>query len=86
MTSKRRLVGVNHVALEIDDVEEALHFYGSIFSFELRGMEMDDNDRPHIRRPGSLDEDDLTKFGRGVEFVAQYPTVTRLTDRLRAKS
>lgn len=34
---KPRLVGLNHVALEVGDVEEALRFYGAVFSFELRG-------------------------------------------------
>ena len=28
---------MNHVALEVGDVDEALAFYGSIFEFELRG-------------------------------------------------
>lgn len=32
-----RLVGINHVALEVGDIEEALAFYGKIFSFTLRG-------------------------------------------------
>src|SRR5262245_1761110 len=32
-----RLVGINHVALEVGDLDEALEFYGSIFDFELRG-------------------------------------------------
>lgn len=32
-----RLVGINHVALEVDDVEEALRWYGRFFQFELRG-------------------------------------------------
>jgi catechol 2,3-dioxygenase-like lactoylglutathione lyase family enzyme len=32
-----RLVGINHVVLEVDDLEEALRFYGRIFDFELRG-------------------------------------------------
>ena len=32
-----RLVGINHVALEVGDVEEALEWYGSIFDLELRG-------------------------------------------------
>ncbi len=32
-----RLVGINHVALEVGDVDEALAWYGRIFSFELRG-------------------------------------------------
>lgn len=35
--TKPRLVGVNHVALEVGDVEAALVFYGKIFAFELRG-------------------------------------------------
>jgi catechol-2,3-dioxygenase len=32
-----RLVGINHVALEVGDLEEALAWYGCFFSFELRG-------------------------------------------------
>jgi lactoylglutathione lyase len=35
--ARARLVGVNHIALEVGDVEEALEFYGRIFEFELRG-------------------------------------------------
>lgn len=31
------LVGVNHIALEVDDVDAALTFYGRIFEFSLRG-------------------------------------------------
>jgi catechol-2,3-dioxygenase len=34
---RARLVGMNHVALEVGDVEEALEFYGRIFEYELRG-------------------------------------------------
>jgi predicted enzyme related to lactoylglutathione lyase len=34
---RARLVGINHVALEVGDVEEALEFYGLVFDFELRG-------------------------------------------------
>ena len=34
-----RLVGINHIALEVGDVEEALEWYGRIFDFELRGRE-----------------------------------------------
>jgi catechol 2,3-dioxygenase-like lactoylglutathione lyase family enzyme len=30
-------VGINHVALEVGDVEEALEWYGRIFDLELRG-------------------------------------------------
>ena len=32
-----RLVGINHIALEVGNVEEALALYGRIFAFELRG-------------------------------------------------
>jgi catechol 2,3-dioxygenase-like lactoylglutathione lyase family enzyme len=32
-----RLVGINHVVLEVDDLEAALDFYARIFEFELRG-------------------------------------------------
>jgi catechol 2,3-dioxygenase-like lactoylglutathione lyase family enzyme len=37
MASRARLVGINHVALEVGDLDEALEFYGRIFDFELRG-------------------------------------------------
>ena len=37
MTARPRLVGINHIALEVDDLEEALAFYGEIFDLELRG-------------------------------------------------
>jgi catechol 2,3-dioxygenase-like lactoylglutathione lyase family enzyme len=32
-----RVVGINHVALEVGDVDEALSWYGRFFEFELRG-------------------------------------------------
>jgi lactoylglutathione lyase len=35
--ARPRLVGLNHIALEVGDVEKALEFYGRIFEFELRG-------------------------------------------------
>jgi catechol 2,3-dioxygenase-like lactoylglutathione lyase family enzyme len=37
MPAPVRLVGLNHVALEVDDLEEALDFYGRIFDVSLRG-------------------------------------------------
>jgi lactoylglutathione lyase len=37
--SRPRLVGINHVALEVGDLEEALAFYGAIFDVRLRGRE-----------------------------------------------
>jgi catechol 2,3-dioxygenase-like lactoylglutathione lyase family enzyme len=32
-----RLVGINHIALEVDDIDQALAWYGKLFDFELRG-------------------------------------------------
>jgi lactoylglutathione lyase len=34
-----RAVGINHVALEVGNLEEALAFYGRIFELSLRGRE-----------------------------------------------
>jgi lactoylglutathione lyase len=34
---KARAIGINHVALEVDDIDAALEFYGRLFEFELRG-------------------------------------------------
>jgi lactoylglutathione lyase len=35
--TKPRVIGFNHVALEVGDINEALEFYGRLFTFELRG-------------------------------------------------
>ena len=37
MSERPRLLGINHVALEVGDLDEALDFYGKLFEFELRG-------------------------------------------------
>ncbi len=37
VTARARLVGINHVALEVGDLDAALEFYGRIFQIELRG-------------------------------------------------
>ncbi len=34
---KSRLVGMNHIVLEVGDLDEALEFYEALFEFELRG-------------------------------------------------
>src|SRR5688572_33438109 len=36
-TRKARPLGVNHVVLEVDDLDKALEFYGALFEFTLRG-------------------------------------------------
>ena len=37
MARPARLIGINHIALEVGDLEAALEFYGRLFAFELRG-------------------------------------------------
>ena len=38
---KARAVGLNHVAIEVDDIDAALEFYGRLFDFRLRGRSKD---------------------------------------------
>lgn len=35
--AKRRAIGLNHVALEVGDMQEAPAFYGRLFDFKLCG-------------------------------------------------
>ena len=35
--AKPRAIGLNHIALEVGDIDEALAFYGRLFEFKLRG-------------------------------------------------
>jgi catechol 2,3-dioxygenase-like lactoylglutathione lyase family enzyme len=37
VASRAKLVGFNHVAVVVGDIEEALDFYGRLFEVELRG-------------------------------------------------
>lgn len=57
-----RPVGINHVALEVDDLEAALEFYGRIFEIELRGrapgmafVDLGDQFMALAERPGPPD-------------------------------
>jgi len=34
---KARVLGINHIVLEVGDLDEALDFYGAVFDFTLRG-------------------------------------------------
>jgi lactoylglutathione lyase len=36
-STRPRIMGLNHIALEVGDIEEALAFYGRLFKFQLRG-------------------------------------------------
>lgn len=38
---KANAVGLNHVALDVGDIEEALAFYGRLFEFKLRSKSAD---------------------------------------------
>ena len=35
--AKARALGINHVVLEVDDLDQALEFYGELLQFTLRG-------------------------------------------------
>jgi catechol 2,3-dioxygenase-like lactoylglutathione lyase family enzyme len=37
VSRKANFLGINHVALEVGDIEEALEFYGRLFELKLRG-------------------------------------------------
>lgn len=37
MGDRARLIGMNHVAIEVGDVDAALELYAQLFDFELRG-------------------------------------------------
>jgi catechol 2,3-dioxygenase-like lactoylglutathione lyase family enzyme len=36
-SAKPRLIGINHVAIEVGDIDAALEWYGRLFAFTLRG-------------------------------------------------
>jgi lactoylglutathione lyase len=37
MDGKAKLVGINHIALEVGDLDAALALYGRLFAFDMRG-------------------------------------------------
>jgi lactoylglutathione lyase len=37
VNDRAQLIGMNHVAIEVGDLEAALELYGRLFAFELRG-------------------------------------------------
>jgi catechol 2,3-dioxygenase-like lactoylglutathione lyase family enzyme len=67
-TVRPRIVGINHVALEVGDVKEALAFYRRIFKFELRGGEFESPGS----RPAFID--------MGDQFIALMPGRTQKAD------
>jgi lactoylglutathione lyase len=68
MAARPRLVGLNHVALEVDDLEEALAFYGRIFDFEVEREQ---------RFPG------MAFLDMGDQFIALSEGRTQPPDRHR---
>ena len=72
-----RLIGFNHIALEVGDLEAALELYGRLFSFELRGRVgrrmafIDAGDQFLALSEGRTQEpDDHRHFGLVVDDVA----------------
>jgi catechol-2,3-dioxygenase len=60
-----RLVGINHVALSVGDVETALEFYQSVFEFDVRGrtetgvfLDMGDQFLALVETTGDAADDD----------------------------
>ncbi|MGO8055755.1 VOC family protein, partial [Rhizobium leguminosarum] len=61
-----RAVGINHIALEVGSIDEALDFYGRLFDLELRG-----------RIPGMAFVDMGDQFLALAEGRTQGPDATR---------
>jgi lactoylglutathione lyase len=79
MARKARLVGINHVVLEVGDLDEALEFYGGLFEFELRGRVpgmafLDMGDQFLVLAEGRTQEPDGSRhFGLVVDDVTGLP-------------
>lgn len=80
---KPRLVGINHVALEVGDIDAALAFWGAIFAFELRGRSddaafIDIGDQfIALMRAESAHPDEHRHFGLVVDDRAQVRELAR---------
>ena len=76
MADAARLIGINHVAIEVGSVEEALDLYGRLFAFTLRGrgrrmafVDMGDQFLA-IAEPRHQPADDERHFGLVVDDVS----------------
>ena len=76
MADTARLIGINHVAIEVGSVEEALDLYGRLFSFTLRGrgrrmafVDMGDQFLA-LAEPRHQSADDERHFGLVVDDVS----------------
>ncbi|WP_221168861.1 VOC family protein [Rhizobium sp. NZLR3b] len=58
--TKPKLMGLNHVALEVDDVDAALEFNGKVIDFQLRGSHRDEGPIPRVE-PRRTQEHDTNR-------------------------
>lgn len=75
---RAQLVGINHVALKVENIDAALDFYESIFEFELRGRSesmafLDMGDQFLALSEGESEGDDQRHFG----LVVDNPEIVR---------
>jgi predicted enzyme related to lactoylglutathione lyase len=75
MDDKAKLVGINHIALEVGDLDAALDLYGRLFAYEMRGrlrkmafIDMGDQFLA-VAEGRSQDPDDDRHFGLVVDDV-----------------
>jgi extradiol dioxygenase family protein len=79
MGDRARLVGINHVVLEVGDLDEALEYYGELFEFELRGRHrrmafLDMGDQFLVLSEGRTQEPDGSRhFGLVVDDLSKLP-------------
>jgi Glyoxalase/Bleomycin resistance protein/Dioxygenase superfamily len=79
MGDRARLVGINHVVLEVGDLDEALDYYGGLFEFELRGRAhgmafLDMSDQFLVLAGGrSQPPDGARHFGLVVDDASKLP-------------
>jgi len=79
MADRARLVGVNHVVLEVGDLDEALEWYGARFEFLMRGRHrgmafIDMGDQFLVLAEGrSQPPDEARHFGLVVDDVSVFP-------------
>ena len=94
---KARAMGINHVVLEVGDLDEALAFYGAIFDFELRGrgetnafidmgdqflqLTEDSGGSPDVKRHFGLVVDDRSTVREALEELGAETIGARLNFR-----
>lgn len=95
---KATAVGLNHIALEVGDVEEALEFYGRLFDFKLRGrgdkmafidlgdqfiaLDQTDDPKPGKMRHFGLVVDDKEKVKKTLDELGIEPLPGKFLDFL----